>query len=86
MQNRGPEKYLNFVRFCELIYLHPKTIYKRKKKRAGMKDTKSKMRNKVKDQKVILEIKEIIKHRTTYGYKRVTALCNRKRVNKGVIA
>ena len=66
-----------------MISLHPKTIYKQKVSNDVM-DKKNKRKDKVKDQKVLSEIRKIVKIRSTYGYKRVTALCNRKRVNKGL--
>ena len=47
-------------------------------------NTKNKRKDKMKGQEVLSEIREIIKARSTYGYKRVTALCNRQRVHKGL--
>ena len=60
-----------------MIGIHPKTIYKRK---VGVNQKKCKKR----DEEVLSEIKEVIKARPTYGYKRVTALCNYKRVQQGL--
>ena len=68
-------------RFCELIVIHPKSIYKGKK----VKTSSGANRNQVeKDKAVLSGIKEVIEQRCTYGYKRVTALYNRKRVEKGL--
>ena len=66
-------------RFCELIGVHPKSLYKVNKGRKS-----GKMRIKDKDRKVLSGIRSVIKDRPTYGYKRVTALYNRERVGKGL--
>ena len=66
-------------RFCELIGVHPKSLYKVNKERS-----RGKMRIKDKDRRVLLDIRSVIKDRPTYGYKRVTALYNRERVGRGL--
>jgi len=51
--------------------IHPKSIYKKKKSRlACCKPT---------DDELLLQIKAVIEMRSTYGYKRVTAMVNRVR-------
>ena len=68
-------------RFCELIDIHPKSIHKGKKVKAI---STAKRKREEMDKEVLSGIKEVIRHRSTYGYKRVTALYNRKRVNNGL--
>ena len=68
-------------KFCELIGLHPKSIYKGKK---GKVISSAKREREEMDKEVLLGIKEVIRQRCTYGYKRVTALYNRKRVHNGL--
>ena len=68
-------------KFCELIGLHPKSIYKGKK---GKVISSAKREREKMDKEVLLGIKEVIRQRCTYGYKRVTALYNRKRVHNGL--
>jgi len=69
-------------RFCELISLHPKTIYKTSQKSSEVK--KRNKKKECKDEEVLSDIRAIIKDRPTYGYKRVTALYNRERKGKGL--
>ena len=72
-------------RFCELISLHPKTIYKtsqKERRKSGVKKKGKKRGHK--DEEVLSGIRAIIKERPTYGYKRVTALYNRERTGKGL--
>ena len=57
--------------------VHPKSLYKRKK-------TKRKKVLSAADQVILSEIKEVIKARSTYGYKRVTAMYNRQRREQGL--
>ena len=68
-------------RFCELIGLHPKSVYKGKKYKTNHS---AKRKREEMDKEVLSGIKEVIEQRCTYGYKRVTALYNRKRVNNGL--
>ena len=69
-------------RFCELISLHPKTIYKTSQKERRRSEVKKKRGQK--DEEVLSGIRAIIKDRPTYGYKRVTALYNKERKGKGL--
>lgn len=65
---------------CNIFGIHPKSIYKGFKVKEGGNILRF---YKKKDDEVVLnQIKEIIKLRPTYGYKRVTAMVNRKR--KGI--
>ena len=41
--------------------------------------------NKSEDSGVLKEIKKVLEERPSYGYKRVTAMLNRERINKGVL-
>ena len=66
-------------RFCGLIGIHPKSIYKGKK--TGLSVNRKQEET---DKEVLSGIKEVIRQRCTYGYKRVTALYNRKRVHNGL--
>ena len=68
-------------RFCELIGLHPKSVYKGKKNKTNHS---AKRKREEMDKEVLSGIKEVIEQRCTYGYKRVTALYNRKRVKNGL--
>ena len=68
-------------RFCELISLHPKTIYKTSQKERSRSGVKKRGH---KDEEVLSGIRAIIKERPTYGYKRVTALYNRECKGKGL--
>ena len=68
-------------RFCELIGLHPKSIYKGKKYKTSSSVNR---KQEERDKEVLSGIKEVIEQRCTYGYKRVTALYNRKRVHNGL--
>lgn len=69
-------------RFCELIGIHPKSIYKGKKIKT-FSSAKRKKRAEM-GKEVLSGIKEVIEQRCTYGYKRVTALYNKKRVDSGL--
>ena len=57
--------------------LHPKTLYKgRKSKRKKEKMTR--------DTEILIHIKRLIENRSTYGYKRITALYNTERQKSGL--
>lgn len=70
-------------RFCELISLHPKTIYKTSREESGVRK-KIQRKRRSGEEEVLSGIRAIIKDRPTYGYKRVTALYNRERTGKGL--
>lgn len=56
--------------------LHPKSIYKKKReKQESVREL---------DKSIAIQIKGIIEERPTYGYKRVTALCNRERKKRNL--
>lgn len=62
-------------RVCELMEIHPKSIYKKR--------NPNKKKNQ-EDEKSLVIIREVIEQRPTYGYKRVTALYNKKRKEIGL--
>ena len=61
-------------RVCELTGVHPKSIFKTPRMASVKPD----------DQEVLEKIREVIKSRPTYGYKRVTALYNKLRAEEGL--
>jgi len=59
------------------VGLHPKTLYK---------ERKIKRRKMSKDKEILISIRKLIKDRSTYGYKRITALYNKLRQKSGAHA
>lgn len=57
--------------------LHPKTLYK------GRKSERKKAKMK-RDKEILISIKRLIENRSTYGYKRITALYNTERQKSGL--
>ena len=57
--------------------VHPKTLYKRRK-------VKRKKVNMSRDKAILISIRRLIKDRSTYGYKRITALYNTERQRLGL--
>ena len=62
---------------CKVFGIHPKSIYKTPKTQQG--GTVLRFYTKKEDPEILSQIKEVIKIRPTYGYKRVTAMVNIKR-------
>jgi len=59
------------------VDLHSKTLYKGRK-------VKRKKINMTRDKKILISIKKLIENRSTYGYKRITALYNKERQKLGL--